>query len=220
VQKLNEKDAYQLMPGDVIQLPERAARPAPQGPSGNNAPQLTLPSGARWHEVAEGEVLGTISQRYYGTAKRWKEIAAANGIRDPRALRAGTRIIVPNAGDGPAPRRAQPNAGGSTAPRRGQGVEHSVANGDRLEDLAQRYYGDAGKWRKIQSANPGLHPRKLIVGQKIWIPDAQRSSPAAPTRDAEDESRRTWPAPASRDSSRAREENDADEGGSRLFRFD
>jgi nucleoid-associated protein YgaU len=50
--------------------------------------------------------------------------------------------------------------------------EHVVRSGDRLATIAKRYLGDAGRWKAIAAANPGVDPARLRVGQKLVIPDA------------------------------------------------
>jgi nucleoid-associated protein YgaU len=47
------------------------------------------------HRVQPGETLDRISSRYYGDATRWRQIASANGITDPLALRSGTLLSIP-----------------------------------------------------------------------------------------------------------------------------
>ncbi len=51
----------------------------------------------RLHTVALGETLSGIAQKYYGTAKRWPEIYAANRdiLRDERSLVAGRVLRIP-----------------------------------------------------------------------------------------------------------------------------
>ena len=49
---------------------------------------------------------------------------------------------------------------------------HTVAGGETLSDIANRYYGSAGKWRQIAQANGIADPGSLRVGQQLRIPDA------------------------------------------------
>lgn len=50
-------------------------------------------------------------------------------------------------------------------------VEHLVKSGDSFWRLAQKYYGDASRWRRIAAGNPSLgDPDKLKVGLKLAIP--------------------------------------------------
>jgi 5'-nucleotidase / UDP-sugar diphosphatase len=50
------------------------------------------------------------------------------------------------------------------------GSTYTVQKGDTLYKIARDRYGDGKQWQKIASANPGLSPSTLKVGQKIAIP--------------------------------------------------
>jgi nucleoid-associated protein YgaU len=45
--------------------------------------------------VSHGETLSAIAGRAYGNPRLWRPIALRNGIEDPRALRLGMHLIVP-----------------------------------------------------------------------------------------------------------------------------
>jgi hypothetical protein len=62
---------------------------------GPQNPTSGTPSPHRVHRVQPGETLDRISARYYGDSTRWRELAGANGIEDPLALRPGTLLSVP-----------------------------------------------------------------------------------------------------------------------------
>lgn len=47
---------------------------------------------------------------------------------------------------------------------------YTIRKGDTLYSLARTHYGDGKAWQKIASANPGVDPHKLRVGQTIVIP--------------------------------------------------
>ena len=47
------------------------------------------------HRVQPGETLDRISAKYYGDSTRWRQIAAANGITDPLAIRVGSLLSIP-----------------------------------------------------------------------------------------------------------------------------
>ena len=51
----------------------------------------------KFHIVRKGETLSNISHKYYGSANKWQKIYNANrkAIKDPRKLRPGTRLIIP-----------------------------------------------------------------------------------------------------------------------------
>ncbi len=58
-------------------------------------PEKTKPP--KFHIVRKGETLSNISYKYYGSAGKWQKILNANrkAIKDPRKLRPGTRLIIP-----------------------------------------------------------------------------------------------------------------------------
>ncbi|MCK6439065.1 MAG: LysM peptidoglycan-binding domain-containing protein [Planctomycetes bacterium] len=62
------------------------------------------------HQVKSGENLYRIAENYYGDAKRWDAIAAANGISDPSQLKAGQLLTIPFPAPAPvqAPEPAKP----------------------------------------------------------------------------------------------------------------
>jgi len=51
---------------------------------------------------------------------------------------------------------------------------YTVQNGDTLSEIAQHYYGDANKWRKIYEANRDAikDPDLIYPGQTFTIPEA------------------------------------------------
>ena len=50
------------------------------------------------------------------------------------------------------------------------GGSYTVKKGDTLYGIARTHYGDGKQWQKIASANPGLSPTSLKVGQTITLP--------------------------------------------------
>ncbi len=48
-----------------------------------------------YHIVEAGEILGRISQEYYGTTKEVDRILAANHIQDPRKIKVGQKLLIP-----------------------------------------------------------------------------------------------------------------------------
>jgi nucleoid-associated protein YgaU len=77
----------------------------------------------------------------------------------------------------PAPYQAQPVIYDSTPPQaynapapQAMGGNYTVKKGDTLYSIAKSRYGNGNQYTKIVSANPGLDPAKLRVGQTITIP--------------------------------------------------
>jgi 5'-nucleotidase len=48
--------------------------------------------------------------------------------------------------------------------------KYKVKKGDTLYRIAKTQYGDGKKWIQIASANPGVTPQSLKVGQMIVVP--------------------------------------------------
>ncbi|WGJ14537.1 sulfite exporter TauE/SafE family protein [Methylocapsa sp. D3K7] len=48
---------------------------------------------------------------------------------------------------------------------------YKVTAGDTLSKIARKRYGDATKWREVESANPGLNLKKLKSGQILYLPN-------------------------------------------------
>jgi nucleoid-associated protein YgaU len=47
------------------------------------------------HTVAEGDTLSAVAARSYGDPRKWRPIAIANDLEDPRRLRTGARLELP-----------------------------------------------------------------------------------------------------------------------------
>jgi len=56
---------------------------------------LTSPDRTHVHVLEQGETLASVSARYYDTPADWREVAAGNGLDDPRRLTPGTFLEVP-----------------------------------------------------------------------------------------------------------------------------
>lgn len=56
------------------------------------------PSKVGWpksHFLRQGETLQSVAVLYYGDSSSWTKIAAANGLRDPKAAKVGTNLKIP-----------------------------------------------------------------------------------------------------------------------------
>jgi nucleoid-associated protein YgaU len=60
----------------------------------------------------------------------------------------------------------------STAPA--GGMTYTVKKGDNLSKIAQQFYGDPGKWKKLHAANRDKIPNPDLIhpGLELTIPDA------------------------------------------------
>ena len=72
----------------MLQVQDDGTYPAQNPTSGGEGVRAS-------HTVEWGETLDLIAYREYGNATKWRPIALANDLDDPRALRPGQRLVVP-----------------------------------------------------------------------------------------------------------------------------
>ena len=61
-----------------------------------NVPRpLESPDTTKYRTVHQGDSLWSLSAKEYGQPEQWRNIAAANGLANPRVLRTGTRLALP-----------------------------------------------------------------------------------------------------------------------------
>ena len=100
------------------------------------------------------------------------EVGPASSIEPAEQLKPVTpqRVDTPKPAR-PKPLNAQPletTTPGAASPAAGQ--SYTVKKGDTLFGIAKTHYGDGNKWQKIASANPGLTPSTLKIGQVVVVP--------------------------------------------------
>ncbi len=103
-----------------------------------------------YHVVKAGETLFNIAQRY---SVPLNDLAKANNITNPGALRTGQRLLIPDA--------AAPDSSDA-----GQRV-HIVQPGETLSEIAIQYGVTPNAIVKINGLN---NPRHIVSGQKLIIP--------------------------------------------------
>jgi len=133
----------------------------------------------RKHVVREGDTLWKLAEQYYGNGAKANLIAEANRatLGDASKLRVGQTLIIPKE---PAVAKAvapaSPSAPTTLSIPAGSGetkeIRHTIAKNDNLWALAQKYYGDGSKWKRILEANRDVikDERNLPVGKVITIP--------------------------------------------------
>jgi len=57
------------------------------------------------------------------------------------------------------------------APAAPAGGTYVIKKGDTFIKIAREIYGNPSRMKDIAAANPGVNPRKLMVGQTIILPD-------------------------------------------------
>ncbi len=74
-----------------------ASLAAASEPTPAPAPTPAPSAGPRYHTVVRHDTLYGLARRYYGDARRWRDIYEANRnvIRDPNQIRVGQRLLIP-----------------------------------------------------------------------------------------------------------------------------
>ncbi len=145
-------DPDRLSLGQILRIPAgRAPEPAVQ--AAQAAPATG--AGGRSHALAEGDNFWTVARRL---GVRVSDLRAANPGLDPRKLRPGQVLAVPEA---PAETAQTPASGDGS---------YVVADGDNLWRIARRFGVTVAGLKK---ANAGVRPDRLQPGQRLAIPEAE-----------------------------------------------
>jgi nucleoid-associated protein YgaU len=132
---------------------------------------------ARTYTIRSGDTLEEIARRELGDGQRWRAIVDANPGLDPKALKIGRSIVLPEGGSvatssagGPAAGKQAPSS--SAAPGTST---YTVQKGDTLFGIAKKIYGSGSEAdiRRIVDANKGQLQSKdtpLKPGMKLAIP--------------------------------------------------
>lgn len=91
---------------------------------------------------------------------------------------AGVPSSLPLSGPKVAASPALPDAAAAATPRALPGT-HTIAKGETLETVADKYLGSKTRWRELLPLNPGLDPKKLQIGQVLRVSAGQPSAPLA-----------------------------------------
>ena len=106
--------------------------------------RLIFPDYTR-HTVVAGDTLDGLAGRFYGDAELDRLIAGASGISESAALNAGRRLIIPDI------------------------TRYTVAAGDTLSALAERFYGGSSFHPLIATVNDIANPAAVDVGRVLAI---------------------------------------------------
>lgn len=157
----------------IVEVPTLDAVPVRSGPYA--APSYTdssvAPAGTpRSHRVAAGESPYSIAQAIYGNGKYYTKIIAANPGIDPRRLKIGQILVIPQLTDSDKP--ASPAAANTTETQSvNTRTAYVVRSGDSLESICMKLYGTrAGAVvNQIYQANKSLIGPDEDVLKIGWI---------------------------------------------------
>jgi len=80
-------------------------------------------------------------------------------------------VALPPRRETPAPSLALPAA----VPAVAVPQKHTIAEGDSMWGIAEKYYGDGHLWPRIKAANPGVDENRLLVGTTLVIPPKEQT---------------------------------------------
>jgi LysM repeat protein len=133
--------------------PTMAPSPTPVQVEPTATPPPPAVTSGCYYIVRRGDTLFSIARRFGTTIGA---IAQANGLSNPRYIRAGQRLVIPSACPAYAP---PPAVSGATV--------YIVRRGDTLYSIARRYHTTV---TAIVWANGIANPHRIWVGQRLVIP--------------------------------------------------
>ena len=152
-----------------------AATLASFGSSGPGSPAVTRnDAGQRTYVVERGDSFYTIALEQLGDASLYRAIERANPDVDPRKMRVGTSIVLPEPDAAGEAGSSTPAAGPSAQVFADDARTHVVAKGETLSHIAVKRYGEAWMWRDILAANEALlggNPEALRPNMLLVIPE-------------------------------------------------
>ncbi len=139
------------------------------------APTISDPSPQRTertHRIASGESIWSIAESVYGNGKYYDKILKANPGVDPKHLKVGKTLVIPELGEAERSTPMVRRAADITGPLN-TATEYPVVSGDTLERISIKLYGDSKMVDKLYEANKtliGADENKLTIGWVLKLP--------------------------------------------------
>ena len=143
------KDAGKIRAGQVLKIPGGYVSIAKSSSKKAGSSSPSSQSGQQ-HRVQKNETLSTIAKKYKSSVKA---ITRANGIENPRKIKAGQVLTIPT--------QQTPVA------LKEKLVEHQVKKGQTLSMIARIHNSSV---KAITRANDIKNPRRIRIGQRLVIP--------------------------------------------------
>ena len=116
------------------------------------------------YTVVAGDCLWTIAERFLGAGWRWTELVELNRdvVIGESLIYPGQKLLIPIE-EKTAPAAAEPM---------GEYEEYTVAAGDCLWAISDRFLGAGWKWRELYVLNQDIIPSDGFIypGQKLRVP--------------------------------------------------
>jgi nucleoid-associated protein YgaU len=133
------------------------------------------PEPAMQYKIKKGDTLAKIAKKVYGDSSKWRIIIEANPDINPKNLKPGDEIKIPQNGDVVLKSTMTPETKSASAPcKKYDCYEHTIEPGQSLMDVSALYYGTHHKWHIIAKANRIGKKTALKVGQKIKVPKTDK----------------------------------------------
>jgi nucleoid-associated protein YgaU len=168
-------EAAPLARVDVAPARRDVVDPTPVRETETPAHPSTRPA-QRTHRVQSGEYFWTIARAAYGNAAYADLIAKANPGVNPKALRPGQVIVLPEITAAPQNIGAEARATAHAPSTRPVDAarEYRVGQGDTLYAIAKKLYGRGDRADKIYELNKqwiGADPNRLKLGMVLQLPE-------------------------------------------------
>jgi nucleoid-associated protein YgaU len=150
---------------EVFAAPTLAVAPIGSLPSSRRAE--LIPSGVTV-ALRPGDSLWKLSRLYLGSGARWREWLSSNSeIGDPRHLRAGLTLVVPQ-------KTEKPSSSAPAASSSHSSLDVVVRSGDSLWKISAAHYSRGALWPCVAQANAAaLRGNEMIhPGQVLLLPAA------------------------------------------------
>lgn len=132
------------------------------------------------YKVQVGDNLWKIAEKYYNDGFKWKEIAVANAINNPRIIEAGKEIAIPDLRQPDTPTSTTapsviethtsfPSKPGYNDAQISSDL-YTVVKGDNLWSICVRAYGDGYKWVEVAKMNNIKNPDVILPGMSLTLP--------------------------------------------------
>ncbi len=143
-----------------VQAPVENAEASSAAPQAASMPGLPEMGAKLSYIVEKGDTLAKISEKVYGNAKMWKNLASLAGLSDPNKIYPGEVIYYQLSPETSAFASSYEALSRSSI---------QVAKGDTLAKISVKVYGTASKWRAIWRENEQVQdPEALTEGGVIY----------------------------------------------------
>ncbi|MBL4590574.1 MAG: LysM peptidoglycan-binding domain-containing protein [Phycisphaerales bacterium] len=131
------------------------------------------------YTVLDGENMGSIARKIFGSSERWDAISRSNPRVDPKKIRVGQVLRIPVDPDNVQGKLVISSDTESERERPSKVVEYFIQSGDSLSRIAERFYGSSRHATMIYEYNRDV----LSSMDDIGIGDLLRLPPLDETDD-------------------------------------